>query len=493
MKRIYLFYTLLLLCNIAANSQKLAFDAKYVKVGVMSNEWPSCMANNPNIRSLGQLESTSFDEEQIGKQILDILFQRDNEGLHMDRLYAQALQNTTVEEIEVAIKDASAETKDILKREVAHQLLKNNYIVVFQNVPKGKKLKKYWKVYHVGIDDKIIQQAYLNWRTPATYDQIHVPVKLIATGKVPGGLNDDNELIYDIAKKVPAFAVRGPVTSRFPFIARMGDNMGVKKSCRIYVYRFKEAANGDLYSKKICTTRATAVMNDSTRMFTISGTFPSTKMGDIAVLRDRHRSSVSLMGQASFGNDARIGSRLQYEYLMSFSPKGIAQYILAAVGYNRHDKEPDGIWWDESKTIQPVLNNANISLGYGIGFNILGRVEIMPYVMAGYQYSFVTGGNNPMYYWDNNYQYPGDNEVGHWRDLYNRGLNSNHTEEDSGLYYHSFIAHAGTRVCINLWYPLQVVAGADYNFATKKSSLDPLLKRHTLDRINFYAGFRIHF
>ena len=73
-----------------------------------------------------------MDQNRIEKQVLDILFQRDGSGLHMDRLYEDALQNTTVEELEVALRDASAESNDVLKREVAHQLLKNNYIIIFR-------------------------------------------------------------------------------------------------------------------------------------------------------------------------------------------------------------------------------------------------------------------------------------------------------------------------------------------------------------------------
>lgn len=480
MKRIYLFYTLLLLCNIAANSQKLAFDAKYVKVGVMSNEWPSCMANNPNLRDLGRLQGESFDQDRIGKQVLDLLFQRDTNGLHMDRLYDEALQNTTVEELEVALKDVSAEAKDVLKREIAHQLLKNNYIITFRTEQKqeSKKIKKFWTVYHVEIDDRIIEQAYLNWRNPNLYDQIHVPVKKVAQGKVPKNSTDDNELVYDIAKKVPAFAVRGPVTSRFPFTARMGGDMGVKEPGRVFVYRFKEDNQGSLYSKKVCTARVTNVTPSHSTLYPISGLFPSTKKGDIAVLKDRHRSSVSVMGQGSFGEDARIGGRLQYEYLLGFSSKGIAQYFITAVGYNRHTKEPAGVWWDETKTIQPTLNNLNISIGYGIGLNFLGRFELMPYVMAGYQYSFFTGSND-IYCWDN--------DRSSWVSLVDVNSNVRYVR------YHSFIAHTGAMLNVNLCYPLQLSFGADYNLGTKNTRLSPILDCHTLNRVNLYAGLRLHF
>lgn len=483
MKRLFLILQFVLFVGTISYAQKQFFDSKYVKVGVMSNEWPSCMASNPNLRNLGTLQGVDIDQNHIGKQVLDILFQRDATGLHMDRLYEDALQNTTVEELEVALKDASAESKDVLKREIAHQLLKNNYIVIFRTEKKIKKdgtpkIKKFWSVYHVEIDDKIIQQAYLNWRNPNVYDQIQVPIKLVAHGKVPKNTFDNNELVYDIAKKVPAFAVRGPVTSRFPFITRMGENMGVKKTSRIFVYRFAERGEGEFYSKKVCTTRATETTNNTTRLYMISGNFPSTKKGDVAVLKDRHRSSITLLGQGSFGNDSRIGGRLQYEHLLGFSKHGIAQYIIGAIGYNRHDKEPNGIWWDETHTIRPTLNNANVSIGYGIGFNFLGRIELMPYVMGGYQHTFVTGANDPMYYWDNEKEY--------WPNIYNE-------RSDMGLASPGFVGHAGAALNINIWYPIQLSLGADYNFSTEYRKLKPILSNHTLNRVNLYAGLRLHF
>ena len=117
------------------------------------------------------------NEQNVGKRVLDILFQRDNEGLHMDRLYDQALQNTTIEEIEVAIQDASAETKDVLKKEISRQILKNNYVVVFQTISwttkrKKTKTKKFWHVFHIDINDRIIDQAFLNWENPENYNLI---------------------------------------------------------------------------------------------------------------------------------------------------------------------------------------------------------------------------------------------------------------------------------------------------------------------------------
>lgn len=499
MKRVLFVLQLLLLMGVCSNAQKLAFDSKYVKVGVMSNEWPSCMANNPNLRKLGTFKGESFDENKIGKEILDILYERDANGsLHRDKMESQALQNVTLDEQEVAKKDESAEDKkDILRREISHQFLMNNYIIKFTTTKtkKGKE-KKYWYAYHVEINDRIIEQAYSNWEKEdaATYDQINVSIKLVAHGKVPMKSKDENELIYKIAKKVPAFAVRGPLSSRFPLVARdMGRNLAMKKASRIYIYDMV-GNPPNMYSKKVCTARATQVSETTTRMHMISGTFPSVGKGEVAVLKDRHRSSISLLGQASFGDDARYGGQLQYDYLLDFSKGGIAQYAMLNVGANRYTKEKEGVWWNSvsEEPVQPVLNHVEAQIGYGIGFNLLGRIEILPYIMGGYQLSYVTNKGEwhdkegvpewhdeatpGLVYWDNSVGQQGD-----WQKM----------TESTG---HSLVGYAGAKLNVNLWYPLQLSVGADYNYSFGSTKLLKYIRdRHVLNRVNIYAGFRLHF
>lgn len=493
MKKLQLILLILIGASIYANAQKLSFDAKYITVGVTSNEWPDQLYNNPNLRHLGKLPFSyinkdkvdageivkHLNDENIGRTVLDRLFQRDSQGLYVNELYNQALQNTIIEELEVALHDASAEKKDVLKKEISRQLLKNNYIVIFQTVNKerrGKiKTKKYWQVFHVNIDDKIIEQAFLNWQNPAVYDQIKVPVTFIAEGKVR------DELIFDIAKKVPAFAIRGSVFNRTPFLARTIAQQGVKKKDRFYVYRLKENKDGRIHAKKVCTARVTEVTNEATRLFTISGRYASTKKGDIAVQRDRHKSSVSIMGQYSAGNDARYGGRLQYEYLLNFSRKGITRYFLADAGYNAYKKEMENIWWDlnAEKQIQPRLNNAEFMLGYGIGINFLGRMELMPYLLAGYQFSFFSGSGNAPTYWNH--------DLEKWDSL---------TDDKSGTAIksgHAVIGYAGVKLNVNLWYPVQLTVGVDYNVTNSFSKkFKPVLQQHTQNRLNVYAGLRFH-
>lgn len=491
MKKLQIILLLILVLSTHINAQNLSFDAKYIKVGVISNEWPRQMSENPNFRNLGELFisfngdekldakqlTEDLNRQRVGKLVLDKLFQRDNQGLHIDSLYNEALKNTTIEEIEIALQDISAETKDILKKDISRQLLKNNYIVVFQTVKKKRgdkvKTKKYWQVFHVDIDTRIIEQVFLNWETPQDYDQIEVPVSFVAEGKVPREIKGENELVFDIAKKVPAFAIRGSAYSRVPFLARTNSRQGVKNKDRFYIYRFKEKKAGKIYSKKICTARATDIDNESTRLFTISGRYASIKKGDIAVQRDRHKSSLSVTGQYSSGNDSRYGGRLQYEHLLHFSKHGIAQYFLTSVDYNAYEKEPEGIWWDNYGGIQPRLNNAALTLGYGTGINLLGRMELMPYILAGYQYSFLLGASENPTYWDHSLE--------KWDDL----------TKTSG---HAIVGYAGIKLSANLWYPVQLTAGADYNLTTSSTSaFKPVLSRHKKNRLNVYAGLRFHF
>lgn len=487
MKKIQITLFIFLWASMFVKAQNLSFDAKYVKVGVLSNGWPSQLLENPNLRNLGsisipldnnkkvepKLVEKMLNDQNAGKKVLDILLQRDSRGLHMDKLYEQSLQNTTIEEIEVAFHDKSAEMKDVLKKEISRQLLKCNYIIIFQTIKKKnifdkEVMKIYWQIFQVGIDDNIIEQAFLNWRSAGKFDQIKVPVTFVAKGKI----GNQNELIFDIAKKVPAFAIRGSIFSRTPILARTTSQQGVKKRDRFYIYRFKENKSGKIYSKKVSTARSTQVNNSETRLFTISGRYASAKKGDIAVQKDRHKSSFTIMGQYSAGNDPRYGGRLQYEHLLSFSKKGVAQYFLTGIEYSRYKPEPNGVWWSGTETVRPVLQHTSLLLGYGLGINFLGRFEMLPYVLIGCQSSFM-GSLNEGEVWN------------HDKKTWEGGF--------KGI-YSSAIGYAGARFNMNIWYPVQLTFGADYNiYLYPYKEFEPAVRQHELNRLNIYAGLRIHF
>lgn len=526
MKIRHILPALLLLAATGAQAQQLSIDSKYIKVGVVVADGAvseAAFADDPNIRCLGEAElpfrltthtkserskaamqavARRLTEAGLGKQTLDMLLERDTAGLHIDRLYDEALGNTTIEEIDEASLDVSAETKDVLKREIARQLLKNNFIVLTSSNQKGTKW--WWHVFHVDIDDRIIDQAFNTWNDPARYDLIEVPVTYRGSGEIEGGMRQALSggvkapsaaaampllaagiaagkalrpyfLIQDIAKEVPEFAVRGPVVTRRPFVARTGAKQGVRPGDLLYVYRAFLDKDSTICSKKICSVRATEVGPDSVRLYTVSGRMASNKLGDIAVYRGRHRWAFSAMWQGSFGSDARHGARLLWERrFRGFSPKGRSHYFLVGLDVNAFKSDPRGVWFDyDDRAVQPKLMSGGINLGYGIGWHFLGRLELMPYALVGAQLAGLTKSN--MQYWDFKEE--------DW---------ANFPGGMAGL-TPFFTGHAGLRLNVNLWYPVQLTVGADYNCnipLDKKKEVS--YKNHELNRLNFYAGLRFN-
>ena len=225
------FILIFLALSLCMQAQKIAFDAKYIKVGVVTNISLPQIENNANIRNLGQINyqniyekkvdgniiADKLNQEKVGKIVLDRLLKRDSRGrLNMNSLYDEALNNTTLQETEVAMQDISAETKDVLKKEISYQLLKNNYIIIIQEIPKKKdpqKSKWYWQAFHVDIDDRIIQQVFLNWENPAIYDEINVPVSFVGEGRYY-----TDSFMFDLGKKSSCichsrFSIQSPPVS----------------------------------------------------------------------------------------------------------------------------------------------------------------------------------------------------------------------------------------------------------------------------------------
>lgn len=463
--------------HVVTYADNLVFDYKYVKVGVISNDWDNQLGNNPNIRYLG----TTDDPESCGKMALDRLLCRDMQGgLHIEELWETALNNTVLEEEEIAEIDASAEKNDVLKKDISRQLLKNNYVVILKKewrhglIFPWTSLRYIWEVYHIEITDEIINQAFNSWSNINDYDKIKVNVKFVANGKCK-----PENLIFSIAKKVPAFAVRGTISSLHPTTARINKQQGVRKMDVVNIYGVYENSKGDQISRRKGVTRVTISGDSTSQLFSIAGLTPSQRNGDIAVLYGRQRSSVMLLGQASLGSDPRYGGRFLYDYMLFFSKHGVAQYILIGGDYNTFKKEPAGYWWlhtEENKyqNVTPRLSSFDISAGYGIGFNFLNCFEIRPYLLLGWQTKMLSQ-SGYIYYWDSK----ADNEKGDWAN-----------ETWLGCDFLNFNGYVGAQLNITVGYPFQIVAGADYNFET--NGLKPrIYECHTRNRLNLYAGFRI--
>ncbi len=504
MKKFLMFLFILLVCSLEMQAQKIGFDNKFVKVSVASSrdslflldshsltnfnvvDIPDLRQSGISVDTDGKKLANDLTQLGIGKLMLDKMLCRDAYGLHFEKLNQMAEENITRDEIEIAGEDATADIKENLKSEVRRQLLKSCYIVIADN--------KRWKVFYVEIDDNIINQAYEHFNNMEKYDLIKVSVSYVAGGKTKTW----GSTTFEISKKVPAFAVRGNVYSRRPFLAQLGPEEGVKNADRFFVYRGFER-DSVFYSKKICTARATDVRSDSTRLYTISGRFASSGKGDVAVKMSPKKFSYSLMGSASFGDDARYGGRFMGEYLGSFKKNGIAHYFVWSFDYLQYKKEPMGVWWSpkDQKFKQPFLSHAALSLGYGMGINLLGRVEIMPYLMVGGIYTTrmheMFNSDDPLYTWDKDF--------GGWATISEERTDATPEEIEEYGTFHTpqewgVIGYAGVKININVWYPFQITAGADYNYVLRFKKDVPFsraLAPHETNRINAYLGFRIHF
>lgn len=493
---------LLTICSVFHSyGQELEFDAKFVPVGYATNSDCDGLSGNRHIRRIYLQKTINFPyvqgnenamalkltSEGYGKEVLDALLQRDENGLHIESLYNEALKYVSNDEKDIATYDQSAETNDVLKKDITKQLLQNNYIILLSDG--GNKI--HWAVFHVDITDDVIQQTYLNWNNEEFYDQIQVKVSFKAKGSVKRKKSEF--IVNKIAKKVPHFTVRGAIINRHPFLTDLGTAEGVQKYDRVYIYKPKLKKNDKVELSKIASTRVVGFNSENARLFTISGKFASSKKGEIAVWHDSHKKSLAIMGATSFGGDPRFGGRVLFENLLSFSKLGIAEYGLVSLDYNIYNREPKGVWFDyETKEEkQPNLSYGAISLGYGLGFNFLGRIEIMPYLMGGFQISNFSNSN--LLYWDN--------EKSKW------GLFEHTTSSYSSNEYDidikaeqafALIAHSGVRVNVNIWYPMQLTVGADFNYMyslkrhDEEDKFKPVYDRHKMNRVNFYAGIRIH-
>lgn len=475
-----LFTLFALLTSIIVLAKGPSLDSKYLKIGYVSNvdlgnSGNSYIRNIGNIPNLEFATETQLNEHGVGKKVLDLILMRTQGSLDISHLYNLALSNVALSEDERASLDASADKRDVLKKTIARQLLQNNYIILsapFDGPATLAGYNKQWRIFHVDIDDQIINQVFLNWDNMLDYDLIKVPVSMIAQGlaKTNAGV------IEAIINKTNIVAPHSSILNRHPFTIGIGIPQGARLLDRVDVYRLYENKNGSIKEKKICTTRITEVTYDTSRLFSINGGYASQNKGDIAVLRKNRRlNNISIVAQGSFGKDYRYGGRIFYERLLKLSKHGVSQYILGSVEYNRYCREPEGIWYpfiNAEECVRPTLSNFGVNLGYSFGFmGLLGKIEIVPYAMAGFK----------VHLFDRNvHHYDWTGSVG------------DEPQPTFGL-----DVCGGVKANINIWYPLQLTLGADYNFNLSSIGEQDVttiyLEHHRINRLNVYAGFRFNF
>ena len=375
----------------------------------------------------------ALNKKEIGKRILDMLFQRSADGkLSEDMLRQRAVinaQRNDVERAGIGVIDAST----ILQEDYL-PILTNNYIFLCARAGEAK-TKWAWIVLHVDITEQTMRDVFAAWNNPAAYDKIKVPVSLVASGvsKIKASYNS---LLRDISKKVDVFAIRGQVLSNSPLIAEVGSDAGIKNTDRFFIYRQKQNSKGEVSSKRVSIVRS-HVMNDSTsRMFTIAGGSASFKKGDIAVFHPdvcfAHNLYRSTLGHTSswgylfesFGNMSASGATSHFLFKIAFTTFDGARNSLYEIG-NTFDR----------KILYCSPELFNMAMGYGRGFQFGHVFQVMPYGLV------------------------------QW-DLF--AFSPKNDDERGGYSVNGVSIPLGLKMNVNLYYPLQLTGGVEYTLRFNK-------------------------
>lgn len=442
-----------------------------------------------------------LNDNSIGKKVFDYLFCYNGYSLSSWRLEQRAMENATKADQERA-NYGILHGADILKSDdaITRLALKNNFIFIIKPHKRSSQ-KLTWEVYEVVVTDGTLNEVYNSWNDMHKYNTIKPAVKFVASGsykvqnesdKTPDDniidliramtKEDINKTIRSISKKVPEFAIRGKVESRSPFKASVGEDNGLRNRDKMVIYRSKQDKKGNLYSSRIATVRAANVKSDTTNLYTFAGKQASSKQGDVAVLRQDHNSSYSLLANYM---DHSFGINLTYDHRMSFSKTGISQYLMTNIGCSVYEGFRKRLYFTERNDLvhSPIL--FDIGIGYGVGFEFAHCIEIVPYILAEYEGA---------YFMKKEIKVHDENQ--------DESTIIKARSEDA--YSHSVRVPIGLKAHINIMYPVQLVFGAEYvincNIPRDKKDIKsnprtffykPMnYKRYGL---NMLAGLRVNF
>ena len=406
----------------------------------------------------------------IGKKVLDYLFQYDGVRLSESLLKSRAYRDSNVDDKERA--DLSLLSNRTILEENYLPILENNYIYVERkrNNQKGKPKTGRWYIFHVEITKETLNEVFNCWNDMELYKRISVPVKCVKRGKIPKDGRADSIQYRKVGKAFPKFALRAKVTSRNPFKGNIGKMHGIKNGDRFFVMRTfegKEDAKGipQLFSKKIATTRATTLGNHETIFHTIAGGGASAKNADVLVYRPDKKIGVS-MDFLYIPTNKMIGSRISVVNMIKSMRHGWTFYSMSNIGFAafKLDKDMSGVPSNEIDFCQTYL-----TVGPALGFSFLRRLELVPYLQVGLD--FVNTKD----------RFPGHKNANGQYDYVN------YTFAGRGV--------VGARLNINVFYPLQITGGAEYFYTIGNDIYDNMTKCYKIEKggFAFFGGIKYNF
>lgn len=476
------------LVGITGEYRLLENDKHFYQVPV---ELPIIDTTNP------QELCNSWNLQNVGRKVLDALFCFNGVSLSEDYLKQLAMQNVLKSDDERAAFGII--DKETILKEDYLPILMNNYIFINPSIEKktaGDKAR--WMVFKVDIDKNVLEQVFNCWNNMERYKQIQVPIKYIASGKAKNASNfwDPNrsqnmpveqylkmKTRRKIARKVEAFAIRGQVVSRHPFMMDIGEKTGIKNRDRMIIYRAKQKKDGEKYSSRVSTTRACAVSDSTAHLYTFAGGQASFKKGDVAVYDISHNTSVAITGGYQ---DHTYNLNLTFDKRLHLSPGGVSTYFIGMIGGGVYE-HPDRLYATNNGSLvnSPIIVNAG--LGYGIGYEFAHSMEIEPYFIAQWEGLFFTS-----------------KEKSKLSETDDKGRPLTYS---SSVIANSVRIPLGARFNLNICYPVQLVLGAEYIFRIKiPVAKDTESRRrndpekfffeptgYKRDGLNIYAGLRFNF
>ena len=433
-----------------------------------------------------------LNEMRIGHQVLAYLFpykmgENGNVCLSDEVMNQRALLNAQYVDIEKA-NVASNDITSILRDDWL-PLLKNNYIYLDMPVNEFSE----YIVFKVEITDEIWAEILNNWENPEGFEAINPEVKYVYSDREK--FKNPQKFQRKLSENVPAFAIRGQLTGRNPATAHIGSQNGLKKMDVVTIYRQSMDKDGEMVSNRISRARVNSLDEENCQMTFISGTRGSYKDGDMVVLTPDKKQGIGIYGNYSTGNF--FGASLIWDDMLHISKAGFSGKLLGQVKFDYADYAKKNIYNTLLEELDIYINPPFIldgSVGYGLSWNFLGRIELMPYATVGCE--FVLSPGKYFSIGSHDYKYP---------NLAALGIRGS----------------AGLRFDLNIAYPLKLSLGAEYGYVygldmskqnTSSSYKDTgtlwvdyeffkelfklngeYLKKLNRNSINFYVGLRYVF
>ncbi len=430
----------------------------------------------------------------IGKEIIAFWFNRDaaTSVMNMNRIHQRG--EYSVDDADV-IQSQSIKRGDAALQEAGSSLINNSFIIAFdydkldyQSDHDGY----YWAgaatayVFQVDFTNEIQQEIYTNcWieegddentiiQKKAAFDRLVIPVKYIAITSCTETQSQNDysgkqiytkdeafnalvtkswkSILFNLEKEVDQLKVRTSLYDTHPIRAKIGKKEGLRAGSRYYAYEYRLDANNNISRKKTGVIRAETVIDNRQKA---SGNTEASKFYQIA---GRHLQPGMLIEQH---NDLGLGVFAGYK---SGALEGInanIDLLLPAIWKEFYVGIDGSFFMKKDTDNKDSYTTIAANLQLGKGFHFARSCEFRLYFLGGIDY------------------------------ITNDDESSNENDKDM-----AYIAGAGARLTINIYYPVQLLAGAEANFLISEGD-QYKFNRSAIgaDRsgISFYGGLRICF